>query len=97
MLLADSLTVYFVQAARSQRDPHYEEDRDPPGSFLSVPFQYAVLCVTPTQTRSARLHRGARSNLCISPESKLLRNWMNHEKTGRNDLADPLVQPTFTR
>jgi hypothetical protein len=29
MLLADSLTVYFVQDARSQRDAHYEEDRDP--------------------------------------------------------------------
>ena len=45
----------------------------------------------PSQTRYARPHQGARSNLCMLPVSKLLRNWTRHEKARRNDLA---VQPT---
>lgn len=79
MLLADSLTVYFVQDARSQRDPHYEEDRDPRVPSYPFPFNTLSYVSRPTETRSARLHRGARSNWCISPESKL-RNWTKHEK-----------------
>jgi hypothetical protein len=96
MLLADSLTVYFVQDARSQRDAHYEEDRDP--RVPSYPFPFNMLSYVSRQPK-----RGLRDciwgtlELVHIARIKAAAKLDEARKTGRNDLADQLVQPTFTR
>jgi hypothetical protein len=41
----------------------------------------------PNHTKSAKPYPAAASNSCMSSESKLLRNWAEHERTGRNEKA----------